>query len=98
MGDSSTHQAFPAGEMERLIRDFDWSKTPLGPIETWSPALRTMTSVMLANRFPLLLWWGPDQISLYNDAYIPVLGMKHLMRSVCPYESAGRRCGTPLSR
>jgi hypothetical protein len=32
---------------------------------------------LLANRFPLLLWWGPHYISIYNDAYIPVLGTKH---------------------
>ncbi len=32
---------------------------------------------MLANSFPMLLWWGPDYIFLYNDAYIPILGLKH---------------------
>jgi hypothetical protein len=32
---------------------------------------------MMANRFPLLLWWRRDYISIYNDAYIPVLGLKH---------------------
>jgi PAS domain S-box-containing protein len=64
-------------EMGALIRAKDWSSTPLGPMESWSPALRTMTSILLANRFPMLLWWGPDSISIYNDAYIPVLGVKH---------------------
>ena len=32
---------------------------------------------MLANRFPMLLWWGPQYICIYNDAYIPILGGKH---------------------
>jgi signal transduction histidine kinase/DNA-binding response OmpR family regulator len=64
-------------EMARLIRTFDWSRTPLGPTETWSPALRAMVRFLLANRFPLLLWWGPDYVSIYNDAYRPVLGTKH---------------------
>ncbi|HKW12355.1 MAG TPA: ATP-binding protein [Gemmatimonadaceae bacterium] len=59
------------------IRSFDWSRTPIGPIESWSPSLKTMVSIMLANRFPMLLWWGPDYIQLYNDAYRPVLGVKH---------------------
>jgi PAS domain S-box-containing protein len=36
-----------------------------------------MVGFMLANRFPLLLWWGPQYISIYNDAYRPVLGTKH---------------------
>ena len=25
----------------------------------------------------MLLWWGPNYISLYNDAYISILGLKH---------------------
>jgi signal transduction histidine kinase/CheY-like chemotaxis protein len=65
------------GEMGARVRAFDWSKSPLGPRETWSPALRATLGVMLANRFPLLLWWGPDYISIYNDAYVPILGNKH---------------------
>ena len=53
------------------------TQTPLGAPETWSPALRMMVRFLLANRFPLLLWWGPDYISIYNDAYRPILGTKH---------------------
>jgi signal transduction histidine kinase/CheY-like chemotaxis protein len=63
--------------MAERIRSFDWSRTPLGPSPRWSPALRTTVGLMLANRFPMLLWWGPDYISIYNDAYIPILGLKH---------------------
>jgi signal transduction histidine kinase/DNA-binding response OmpR family regulator len=65
------------GEMGKLIRAIDWSKTPLGPVDAWSQTLRTMVSFLLANRFPLLLWWGPQYISIYNDAYRPILGAKH---------------------
>jgi len=65
------------GEMGERIRVFDWSKTPLGAAENWSSALRMMVNLLLANRFPLLLWWGPQYISIYNDAYRPVLGTKH---------------------
>src|SRR5581483_6415881 len=65
------------GEMGRLIHDYDWAKSPIGPIESWSPALRMIVGFMLANRFPLLLWWGPNYVSIYNDPYRPVLGAKH---------------------
>ncbi|MDQ6734244.1 MAG: response regulator [Nitrospirota bacterium] len=65
------------GEMGALMRSIDWSKTPIGPVESWSPALRMMVSFLLVNRFPLLLWWGPQYVSIYNDAYRPVLGTKH---------------------
>jgi hypothetical protein len=65
------------GEMGALIRATDWSKTALGPVEGWPQSLRMMVSFLLANRFPLLLWWGSDYISIYNDAYRPILGTKH---------------------
>src|SRR5579862_6969145 len=66
-----------AGKMGELVRSLDWAATPLGAPEHWSPALRTIVPILLANRFPLLLWWGPDYISIYNDAYRPILGRKH---------------------
>jgi PAS domain S-box-containing protein len=66
-----------ASEMGELVRSLDWSATPLGAPENWSPALRTVVPILLANRFPQLLWWGPEYISIYNDAYRPILGRKH---------------------
>jgi signal transduction histidine kinase len=68
---------FGEGEMAERIRAFDWSKTPLGPVSAWSPALRTALRIMLANRFPHVLWWGPKYIQFYNDPYIPIPGTKH---------------------
>ncbi len=65
------------GNMGALMRSTSFAKTLLGPAESWCPALRMMVKFLLANRFPQLLWWGPDFCSLYNDAYIPVLGGKH---------------------
>jgi signal transduction histidine kinase len=67
----------PGGEMGALVRATDWGATRLGPPERWSPALQMMVRLLLANRFPQLLWWGPDYVSIYNDAYRPVLGTKH---------------------
>ena len=63
--------------MGALIRAFDWSSTSIGAPETWSSSLRTIVQILLANSFPMLLWWGPDYISIYNDAYSPILGRKH---------------------
>jgi len=65
------------GAMGSVIRSTDWSETPLGDALSWSPALRMMTKFLLANRFPQLLWWGPQFCSIYNDAYVPILGEKH---------------------
>ena len=65
------------GEMGALMRTTDWSRTKLGPVETWPQSLRTMLGVVLGSRFPMLLWWGPDLLHLYNDAYRPILRDKH---------------------
>jgi hypothetical protein len=63
--------------MGERIRAFDWSKTPVGPAASWSPALRMAVRLILANRLPMLLWWGPQYVSIYNDPCRPVLGDKH---------------------
>jgi PAS domain S-box-containing protein len=65
------------GEMGELIRSVDWSQTPVGPIENWSATLRSTIRFLLANRFPILLWWGPQYVQFYNDAYRPIPGTKH---------------------
>ena len=65
------------GEMARRIREFDWSKTPIGPIESWPQSLRTAASLCLASRFQLIIFWTRDLIQLYNDAFLTILGNKH---------------------
>jgi|SRR5579863_4565187 len=65
------------GEMGALMRSTDWSKTRLGPVENWPRSLRTMLGVILRNRFPMMIWWGPDLFNFYNDAYRPILRDKH---------------------
>ena len=65
------------GEMGAVMRSVDWSQTPIGPVESWSDSLRMMVRFLLVNRFPMLLWWGPEYVQLYNTAYRPVLGSKH---------------------
>jgi hypothetical protein len=52
------------GEMGTLIRSFDWAKTLIGPIEQGSPTLRMMVNFIIANRFPLLLWRGPQYVPI----------------------------------
>jgi GAF domain len=65
------------GEMGKLIREMDWSKTPLGPIESWPQSLRTTVSLCLASNFPISIAWGPQRTQIYNDGYWPICGAKH---------------------
>ncbi|MCW2580199.1 MAG: Serine phosphatase RsbU, regulator of sigma subunit [Blastococcus sp.] len=63
--------------MQRKVLEHDWATTPLGPQAQWSPTLRTAVSTSLNSRFPMLLMWGSELVSIYNDAYAPVLGLRH---------------------
>jgi hypothetical protein len=76
---NQNHEAFlkGGGEMGERIRALDWSKTALGPVSRWSPALRSTVALLLQTRFPLILWWGPKFVQFYNDTYIPIPGGKH---------------------
>ncbi len=65
------------GTMGELIRALDWSKTSLGAVETWPQSLKTSVSICINSRFPVLIWWGPDLVKIYNDAYIQLIGTKH---------------------
>lgn len=63
-----------AAAMRDMVRDFDWSATPLGPISAWPSSLKTVVSVVLNSSHPMFLWWGPQLIQIYNDAYLPSFG------------------------
>jgi PAS domain S-box-containing protein len=74
-----TRVAFLSGtsEMARRMRDYDWTRTPLGHPEQWPQSLRSAVSILLPSKAQIALFWGPDLITLYNDAYRPVFGAKH---------------------
>ena len=62
------------GEMAARIREHDWSATPLGPPEQWSPSLKAMVRMALTTRHPIFIFWGQKYTCLYNDAYSVSLG------------------------
>jgi PAS domain S-box-containing protein len=64
-------------ETRRLLGARDWHSSPLGPPGSWPPELATAVSMVLSSTFPMFVVWGPQQVFLYNDAYIPILGDKH---------------------
>lgn len=47
----------PKTDHVRFFRDTDWSKTSLGPLNTWSPTLRLFTGFVLADSRAACLWW-----------------------------------------
>jgi PAS domain S-box-containing protein len=71
---TTQHFLSGGGEMGKLTRSLDWSKTPVGAIAEWPQSLRTTLSIILNSKFPMFLFWGPEQVCFYNDAYRPSLG------------------------
>jgi anti-anti-sigma factor len=61
-------------EMAERMRGFDWAATPIGPVEGWPQSLRTAVGICLSSRHPMVIWWGPELVLLYNDAWVPILG------------------------
>ncbi|AHC83221.1 MULTISPECIES: ATP-binding protein [Pseudomonas] len=64
------------GLMAESIRNHDWAATPLGPLEHWPDPLKTSLALCLASRFPQAVLWGPDLLTLHNDAFSQILGQK----------------------
>jgi signal transduction histidine kinase/DNA-binding NarL/FixJ family response regulator len=65
------------GENGRLMAAFDWSTTPVGPVQAWPASLRHAVRTVLVSRFPMILAWGPGYTQFYNDAYATLIGTKH---------------------
>jgi serine phosphatase RsbU (regulator of sigma subunit) len=66
-----------AGTLRDAYRRVDWGATSVGPVATWSPALLAAVDLMLRTRAPVTLFWGPDHLLIYNEAYVPMIGHKH---------------------
>ena len=65
------------GPVHALLRATDWSRTPLGPADEWPPELAAAIRTVLASDVPMLIWWGPEFVQIYNEAYAGVIGDKH---------------------
>lgn len=73
-------------ELGNLVRSKDWSKTSLGPVESWPESLRTTVNLCLASNFPIDIIWGPKHIQIYNDGYRAVCGAAHPRSLGEPFE------------
>jgi signal transduction histidine kinase/BarA-like signal transduction histidine kinase len=65
------------GTVRALMREHDWTASPLGHPRDWPQALRTTVALMLDSKFPMFVAWGDELGFLYNDAYSVILGAKH---------------------
>jgi signal transduction histidine kinase len=61
----------------QFIKDFNWSSTPIGPIDEWPGRLSSMVLSICTNPDPRVIVWGEELTTIYNDACASLLGEKH---------------------
>ncbi|KAG8961506.1 hypothetical protein FRC03_005304 [Tulasnella sp. 419] len=64
-------------EMKRMVENYPWHTTSLGPRSSWPSSLNTALSYVLNCPYQSALWWGEDMILFYNDVYAAMAGVKH---------------------
>ena len=65
------------GEAASLIAAFDWSKTAVGPLESWSAGMKSTVALVVRSHVPLVTLWGEPGVMIYNDAYAVFAGGRH---------------------
>lgn len=75
--------------MAALTWAFDWGSTSLGPVAGWPGSLKTSVGMLLQSNHPMFLWWGPELIQFYNDAYRKTMGPE---RHPSALGQPGREC------
>lgn len=65
------------GAAGQLLCTRDWTRSPLGDPARWPQSLRTALSICLPSAIVSAIYWGPELVILYNDAYAPVLTDRH---------------------
>jgi PAS domain S-box-containing protein len=60
-----------------LLRTLDWSETSLGPYEQWPKRLQGYAEMVIEMPVPAIIFWGPNQLQIYNDGYSVIMGPRH---------------------
>eukprot|EP01117_Protostelium_nocturnum_P010822 TRINITY_DN3902_c0_g1_i1.p1 TRINITY_DN3902_c0_g1~~TRINITY_DN3902_c0_g1_i1.p1 ORF type:complete len:624 (-),score=196.95 TRINITY_DN3902_c0_g1_i1:9-1880(-) len=61
----------------KLLRETDWSKNPLGPIQQWPLSFRSVISMALTTKIPTFFYLGKELVTLYNDGAMNMFLEKH---------------------
>jgi hypothetical protein len=79
----SVPSGWPAvgGEMGARIRAFDWERSPLGPISSWSQSLKSTVDLMMASQLAMNLIWGPELVM--SAAFWGVEAKGHIRADWC---------------
>src|SRR5947209_1478608 len=75
----------PNASMDALVRSHDWASTSLGPMESWPRTLKNYVEMILRQPTPAIIFWGPDEIQIYNAGYAVIMGPRHPRYLGAPY-------------
>ncbi|WP_122553839.1 ATP-binding protein [Pseudomonas viridiflava] len=64
-------------EIGALLQTAVMNQSPLGHPSQWSNCLKNLIATALPVHAQIVVFWGPQFIALYNDAYAPSIGDKH---------------------
>ena len=92
----------PSAARRRCARTTSASTGPRrrsDPSRAGAPRCCTTVDLMLGNRFPVTLLWGPELVLVYNQAYVELIADKHPARAGRPgARTSSRRRGTRSGR
>jgi len=74
---SDCYMPHGGGATGELVRALDWSRTSLGAMDSWTPALRTTVDIVLNSPIAMVLMWGRGHVMIYNDGYAEIAGKRH---------------------
>lgn len=75
---------------QQFFLQHDWHSTPLGPLNQWPFALRSVVISAMADPAPRTIYWGPQNAFIYNEAFSPIFGLRHPQWLGQPLELAWR--------
>ena len=70
---------WPPGQdaMSEVFRKTDWSRHALGSTVRWPKWQKAAVTALLDSPVPTMLLLGTELFQIYNDAYRPLLGLRH---------------------
>ena len=76
-GKSASAGRFPARNTgKEFLLTTNWSKTPLGPLKDWPQSLHLAIGLCLNSELPMAIWWGEKLVSIYNESFRDLLGLR----------------------
>ena len=67
----------PGTTARALLSGFDWQNTPLGARETWPDVLSISTRLLMDADVPMMILWGDEARTIYNEAFMGFAGDHH---------------------